>query len=71
VIAWIVTIASIIGAYLNAKGKISGFYFWLPANIAWIIIDIQHSLYAQAALFTYYSIICIIGIITWRRKGIK
>ena len=68
---WIVTLASIIGAYLNAKGKVSGFYFWLPANISWAIIDIKHHVWAQAVLFAYYAVICVIGIYTWRKKGIK
>lgn len=34
-IDWILSFLSIIGATLNAFGKIEGFYFWIVANVGW------------------------------------
>ena len=70
-ISWIFTALSVLGAYLNARGKIAGFYVWIPANIAWIVYDWIIGEPAQSVLFMVYLVICLIGIRTWRRKGIR
>lgn len=68
IITAILTILSILGAYLNAKKKIEGFYIWIISNIGWIIIDTIAGLYFQSILFVVYTIICIEGIIQWRKS---
>lgn len=67
-IAWILTILSVIGVILNSQKKVSGFYFWLPSNVGWIVVDIHRDLYAQAALFVFYTIMCIYGIYKWKKN---
>jgi len=64
---WIITGLSIIGVILNAKKKVSGFYFWMIANFSWIIIDLHKEVYAQAMLFGFYFIMCFYGVYEWKR----
>lgn len=67
VITWVITVISIIGAVLNAQKKISGFYFWIVANTAWVAIDVYSGVYAQAALFLFYFAVCVYGLYSWRK----
>ena len=64
----ILTLASICGAVLNARGDVRGFYCWLFTNAAWAIVAIYMGIYAQAALWIIYLGISIYGIRKWRRK---
>ena len=65
---WIITGLSIIGVILNAQKKISGFYFWIIANLSWVVIDFHKELYSQSVLFLFYSIMCFYGIYKWRKN---
>ena len=69
IFTWFVTFLSIIGVVLNAQQKISGFYFWMFANLSWVLIDIHKGIYAQAGLFLFYFIMCFYGIYSWRKKA--
>jgi nicotinamide riboside transporter PnuC len=66
-IAWGITLVSVLGAVLNAKKSIVGFYIWVPANIAWVIYNTYNHQYAQAVLFVVYTVITVWGIIQWRK----
>jgi len=68
IFTWFITSLSIIGVILNAQKKISGFYFWIPANLSWILIDLHKGIYAQAGLFSFYFIMCFYGIYSWQKK---
>lgn len=70
-IAWAISAASILGAILNAFGKVLGFYVWIVANLAWVAYGIYYQDYAQIPMWLTYSAISVIGIIVWRRKRIK
>ncbi len=67
-ISWTITAFSVIGAILNAKGRIEGFYVWIAANTGWIVYNIINDEYALAALFAVYTIICVYGIRHWRKS---
>lgn len=69
IITWLLTLFSIIGVILNAQRKVSGFYYWLPTNVGWVLVDWHQGLHGQAALFAFYIIMCIYGIITWRKEA--
>lgn len=64
------TIVSLIGAFLNARGNIWGFFIWIPANLGWITYDILTGDYPQAGLFAAYTGITIMGIYQWRKHKI-
>ena len=67
-LSWLFTGLSILGAVLNAFGKIAGFYVWVIANLCWISFDIYQHLYSQILMFVVYTVTSIIGIVVWRRK---
>lgn len=69
-ISWIFTAASLTGAIFNARGKILGFYIWIPANIAWAIYDWYIGELAQSFLFIIYTVITCFGVYQWRKKKI-
>lgn len=68
ILEWIATGLGILGAIINARKKIQGFYIWVIANLFWIYIGIKIKLYGLALLFFVYLLIVIYGIITWRKK---
>ena len=63
---WIFAFISIIGVILNIKKKASGFIFYTVSNIGWVIINIQHKIYAQAFLFVVFTIFSTYGWISWK-----
>ena len=68
-ITWMLTASCILGAVLNAKKSIVGFYIWLPSNLAWAGVAMYKDLPAQAVLFVVYTVIAIIGILNWRKMN--
>ena len=70
-LTWLVAIASLIGAFLNARKNVKGFYIWVVTNLCWVAYDIYISQYAQAFLFLAYMGISIYGIVTWRRNEVE
>jgi len=67
-ITWVNTIFGIVGVVLNAQMNVWGFYFWIPSNIVWIIINIKKGIYAQAVVFVVYLFMCFYGIHEWTTK---
>ena len=70
-VSWIITSVSVLGAVLNARKDIKGFYIWLGANTGWIAYNIVIGEYALAVLFVVYNVICVYGIRQWRRSHKK
>ena len=68
---WIITAISIIGVILNAQKKIGGFYFWMVANFAWVVIDLYTGIFAQAGLFAFYFVMCFYGVHAWKEADTK
>jgi len=70
-ISWILTVWAIIGAILNARGSIKGFYIWIVGNIGWVAYNLYIEEWALAALFVVYTLISTYGIYQWRKKKSK
>lgn len=70
-IIWILAGISVIGALFNANGKRISFWIWLVSNSGWIIFCLSAKLYGQIPMWIVYDVICIMGIIRWRQRGIK
>ncbi len=68
---WILTCLSLTGTFLNIKKKVSGWIVWLVANLGWVTSFMWKGMLAEATLFSAYSILCIYGIIEWRRPNLK
>lgn len=67
-LSFIAATGGMLGAYLNANLKISGWTFWLIGNTLWIIIGFYYENYWMMIQFCTYDILNIIGLITWTKK---
>lgn len=59
---------SIVGTVLVIRKRLSGFYLWCISNVAWVFIDIEAGLYAQAALFVGYLGLSVYGVYEWKKN---
>jgi len=64
----ILTIACLLGNYLNCKKIVICFYIWIICNIGWTIIDIIEGSYSRAVLDTVQIAFSIYGIRKWKEK---
>lgn len=65
---WILTVASLVGNYLNSSKRICGFYVWILCNTGWMVYDISTEIYSRAILDIIQTGFCVLGIIKWRKK---
>ena len=68
VIGWILTIISTTGSILNAQLKVSGFLFWIVANLGFMITNLINGIYYQAVLFLINTVICLRGLYVWNKN---
>lgn len=67
-ISWFATAVAIIGTIANSYKKRFGFYFWLASNVFWVWFNIHNAMYAQAAVYIFNSVMCLIGLKQWKRR---
>ncbi len=66
---WIFTIMSLVGAYMNSKGDLlTSSIIWGISNIGWLFTDLYNGIYPQAALYTCFIAMNILGIRTALKK---
>jgi nicotinamide mononucleotide transporter len=58
---------SVTGQILLARRFIANWYYWIAVDIIAIPLFYSRELYATAALYTVFLILCIFGLIEWRR----
>jgi nicotinamide riboside transporter PnuC len=63
---WLLTAGSIAGVILNIKRKRSCFIIWGITNAAWVWVDLDAGLYAQAVLFAVYFALAVWGYFAWK-----
>jgi nicotinamide riboside transporter PnuC len=63
------TALSVIGVQFVVRKDWRGHAMWVVANVLWIGIDLWHGVFLQAALFTYYLVMAIIGAWKWRKDA--
>jgi len=67
-LTFLLTLASLIGVWLNIKKKQSCFKIWLITNSCWAFYDFWIGAFWQGILFTVYVGLAIYGILEWRKK---
>jgi len=67
VLYWLVSMAALLGVWLNIRRHVACFWIWLGTNSVWTYADLVHDLYAQAALQAVYVALSLYGIWTWSR----
>lgn len=70
-LAWLLTVLSLVGVVLNIKRKKACFYVWGVTNFGWVVVDYSAGLYAQAALFTIYTVLAVYGIYEWSKSHVQ
>lgn len=66
-IAYVVTIATIVGTVANSFGKRWCFFVWMCTNGFWCAYNIWIRQYAQALLYAFNFAMAIVGLIMWKR----
>jgi nicotinamide mononucleotide transporter len=61
------TVLSLIGQYLLTKKIIENWYVWIVADVLYIALYIQRGLYLTTVLYVIFLMMCIAGVIEWRR----
>jgi hypothetical protein len=65
---WLVSLAALVGVWLNIRKQVACFYLWSVTNAIWTYADWMHGLRAQAALQAAYFALSIWGIVRWRKE---
>lgn len=68
ILGWIGNIGFILGSYLIARKKVSGFYYFGLANGMYVVIGLLLKTTSLSAISIYLFAMNIYGIINWRRK---
>ena len=68
--ALLLSLASVLGGVVNARGRIEGFYIWIATSIAWSCISIYDaSMLGQLPMWIAYLAISIYGVMMWKKKS--
>ena len=65
---WTLTAISIWASVLNIKRRRSCFAIYTVANVGWIVVNIYHGIWAQAALFVVFTGLSSWGWLEWGKK---
>ncbi len=61
--------SSYVGAELNARMRVEGFYVWLVSNLVLLIVHVTSGLWELALLDVLYFRINLVGIRHWRARA--
>lgn len=67
-LTWAATSIAIIGSLLNSCKRVEGFFFWIVSNSLYVYINLKLGIPAQAVLFLFNILICLMGIIAWKKN---
>ena len=62
-----ITVFSFSATYLEARKVLSTWYYWFILNATSIGLMIDRELYFFSALSVFYTIMCVVGFIQWRK----
>lgn len=62
------TVLSLIAQYLLNSKRIENWYIWIITDVIYIILYIQKSLYLTSVLYALFIIMCVAGLVMWRRS---
>lgn len=64
----VTTSLSLVGLFLTAFGKIESWYFWILADLLFVIMFFDNELYLSSLIYLILSVMAIFGIINWKRN---
>lgn len=65
------TAVGIVATWMLAKYIIEHWIFWVVVNFVSVYLYYQRDLYPTMFLYLCYAILAIVGLYTWKRKGLK
>jgi nicotinamide mononucleotide transporter len=65
---WITSAAALLGVWLNIRRHVACFAIWSVTNSVWVWADLEHGLYAQAALMAVYFVLSLYGLWKWSAR---
>ncbi len=65
---WYAVLLSLAGCYLNINKIGSGFYFWIVADMYFVVDHLLKKEYHEAVLFSTYALLALYGAYTWRKN---
>ena len=65
IFCWATSLVALAGIILNIRKSVICFYLWSVSNASWVVIDLHHEIYAQAALQFIYFLLSLYGIWKW------
>ncbi len=68
---WFVSIAALVGVWLNIKKHVACFWIWAGTNAVWAYVDAIHGIWPQAALQMTYFLLSVSGVFSWGSKKNK
>ena len=66
--AFLVTAASIAGTCANSFQKKWCFWIWLCTNSFWCVYNLMAAQHAQALLYVFNFLMCIVGLKKWKEE---
>ncbi len=67
IIEWAATVASIVGAVMNAQLNIWGFYVFMLGNCFWISFSIKHRHWGLLVTQLLFFVLNVYGVYVWAR----
>jgi hypothetical protein len=65
----VLSLASIVGGVINARGRIEGFYIWMLASGIWgALCILEPSMLGQLPMWLAYFVISVYGVKIWKKK---
>lgn len=63
----IIVLFALLGAILNARKRVEGFYVWLATDLIGATFLYKQGLYYLACMYLLFAVSCIYGIWHWRK----
>lgn len=64
-VSWVVAAAALFATWLNIRKDKRCFYIWIATNFFWASYDLAYGMYAQSLLFSVYTALAILGVMSW------
>jgi nicotinamide mononucleotide transporter len=61
------TVLSLVGQYLLTKKVIENWHVWILADVLYIFMYIRRELFLTSVLYGIFLLMCIAGLVEWRR----
>lgn len=68
ILMWCNTAVAVFGTYLNTKQIRFGFVLWMLTNAVFIVNNIAIKSWPQAALFSIYLGLAVLGWVSWGKR---